>query len=116
MRERAAPLQVPTTGAAARVASADDGDRVTGRARRLLAAERRDEQWSARAVRAAGSVLRRIGVEESERGLFAWGSACLMLTGAAAFALMNASEALFLKRVGVAYLPVALLASSTVAA
>src|SRR5262245_8025655 len=61
---------------------------------------------------AAPDLLRRIGVEESEGGLFAWGIACLVLTGAAAFALMNASEALFLKRVGVAYLPVALLASS----
>jgi len=35
-----------------------------------------------------------------------------MLMGAAAYALLNSSEALFLKRVGVDYLPLALLASS----
>src|SRR5262249_15850008 len=57
-------------------------------------------------------VLRRIGVEESERFLFGWASSCLMLTGTAGFALMNSSETLFITRVGVEYLPGALLASS----
>src|SRR5262245_15096706 len=67
---------------------------------------------SSRSLKAPGRVLRGIRVEESERFLFGWASSCLMLTGTAAFALMNSSETLFLKRIGVEYLPAALLASS----
>lgn len=58
------------------------------------------------------SVLGRLGIEPAERSLFGWAALTLALMGAAAFALLNASETLFLKRVGVAYLPWALLASS----
>jgi AAA family ATP:ADP antiporter len=57
-------------------------------------------------------VLSRVGIEPSERALCGWAGLCLALLGAAAYALFNASEALFLKRVGVAYLPWVLLASS----
>ena len=58
------------------------------------------------------STLRRVGIEPAERALCGWAGLCLLLLGATAFALLNASETLFLKRVGVAYLPWALLASS----
>jgi len=57
-------------------------------------------------------MLARLGVEDSERAIFSWAWLCLLLTGAATFALLNVSETLFLKRVGVEYLPYALLASS----
>lgn len=56
--------------------------------------------------------LSRIGVEESETSLFLWAGLSLGFTGAAAFALINTAETLFLKRVGVEYLPLVLLASS----
>jgi AAA family ATP:ADP antiporter len=56
--------------------------------------------------------LERIGIDSSERALCGWAVLCLAMLGAAAFALFNASETLFLKRVGVAHLPWALLASS----
>jgi hypothetical protein len=56
--------------------------------------------------------LDRIGIESSERALCGWAGLCVALLGAAAYALFNSSETLFLKRVGVAYLPWALLASS----
>ena len=58
------------------------------------------------------NALRRIGIEPAERALCGWAALCLLLIGATAFALLNASETLFLKRVGVTYLPWALLASS----
>ena len=57
-------------------------------------------------------MLARLGVEDSERAVFSWAWLCLLLLGAAAAALVNLSETLFLKRVGVEYLPFALLASS----
>ena len=57
-------------------------------------------------------LLRRVGVEPGERALFGWAALCLVLVGATAFALLNAAETLFLKRVGVVYLPWALLASA----
>ncbi|MEE9607126.1 MAG: cyclic nucleotide-binding domain-containing protein [Myxococcota bacterium] len=57
-------------------------------------------------------MLSRLGVERAERPLFAWSAACLGLLGAAAFALLNTAETLFLKRIGVEYLPLVLLASS----
>ena len=53
-----------------------------------------------------------MGVAPAERGLFGWAGLCLFLMGAAAFALMNTAETLFLKRVGVEALPLALLLSS----
>jgi hypothetical protein len=58
------------------------------------------------------SALRGIGVEPAERSLFGWGMLVLFLVGAASYAVLNAAETLFLKRVGVAYLPWVLLASS----
>jgi len=58
------------------------------------------------------SLLQRIGVRPEERGLFGWGALYLLLLGAASTALMNTAETLFLKRVGVESLPLALLASS----
>ena len=57
-------------------------------------------------------MLARLGVEESERPLFLWAGLCLGCSGAAAFALLNTAETLFLKRIGVEYLPAVLLASS----
>jgi hypothetical protein len=56
--------------------------------------------------------LRRVGIEPAERALCGWAGLCLLLLGATAFSLLNASETLFLKRVGVNYLPWVLLASS----
>ena len=56
--------------------------------------------------------LRRIGIEPSERALFGWAVLCFALMGATAYALLNSAETLFLKRVGVDYLPWALLASA----
>jgi hypothetical protein len=56
--------------------------------------------------------LRGIGIEPSERVLFGWAGLCLAQIGAASFALMVSSETLFLKRVGVEFLPWALLASA----
>ena len=47
------------------------------------------------------AILERIGVAPAERGLFGWAALCLFLLGAAAIALMNTAETLFLKRVGV---------------
>jgi hypothetical protein len=58
------------------------------------------------------SALRRLGIEPAERSIFGHAGLCLMLLGATAFALLNSSETLFLKRVGVEKLPWALLASS----
>jgi hypothetical protein len=57
-------------------------------------------------------MLRRMDVRPAERLIFGWGSACLVLLGAAAFALLNTAETLFLKRVGVESMPLALLASA----
>ena len=61
-----------------------------------------------------GSLLQRLGVEPGERPLFLWAGLSLALMGAAALGLLNTSETLFLKRVGVEYLPVVLLATSGV--
>ena len=57
-------------------------------------------------------ILERIGIQPAERALVGWAGLCLVLMGAAAFALLNTAETLFLKRVGVDALPLALLASS----
>ena len=57
-------------------------------------------------------LLQQLGVRTSERKLFGLAGLCLVLQGAAAFALLNTAETLFLKRVGVDALPVALLASA----
>jgi len=56
--------------------------------------------------------LDKIGVQPSERAIFSWAGVCLGLLGGAGIALANTAETLFLKRVGVEYLPMALLASS----
>ncbi len=61
---------------------------------------------------ALDGILQRLGAQPAERGLLGWAALCLVLLGTAAFALLNASETLFLKRVGVEALPWALLASS----
>ena len=58
--------------------------------------------------------LRRIGVEASEESFFTWAGLCLLLLGAAATALQNSAETLFLKRVGVEFLPLAFLACSVI--
>jgi hypothetical protein len=58
------------------------------------------------------AALDRIGVEPSERAIFAWAGVCLALLGGAGIALANTAETLFLKRVGVEYLPMALLGNS----
>jgi len=63
-------------------------------------------------VDAFESALRRVGIEPGERALCGWAGLCLALLGATAYALLNSSETLFLKRVGVAQLPWALLGSS----
>ena len=57
-------------------------------------------------------VLGRLGVQPAERALLGWAVACLLLLGASSFALLNAAETLFLKRVGVDFVPLALLASA----
>ncbi|MEE8310927.1 MAG: hypothetical protein V3R77_01635, partial [Candidatus Binatia bacterium] len=57
-------------------------------------------------------IFERIGVEPAERRLFGWATLSLFLLGASAYALLNSSETLFLKRVGVEHLPLALLCSS----
>ena len=58
------------------------------------------------------AALDRIGVHSSERAIFSWAGLCLGLLGGAGIALANTAETLFLKRVGVEYLPMALLGSS----
>jgi hypothetical protein len=63
-------------------------------------------------VTLVNSILQRLGVLPAERAIFGWSGLCLFLMGAAAFALMNSSETLFLKRVGVDAMPLALLSSS----
>src|SRR5262245_19560731 len=57
-------------------------------------------------------VARSIGVERSELRVFAWASATFFLIHAASVVLANASDTLFLKRIGVNLLPVAFLVSS----
>lgn len=57
-------------------------------------------------------LLQRVGVLPAERALVLWAVACLVLLGGAGFAILNMAEVLFLKRVGVEALPVALMASS----
>jgi hypothetical protein len=57
---------------------------------------------------------RRLGIQRGERTLFAWGAACLLLLGFADASVRNASETLFVKRVGPGVLPIAILLSSLV--
>jgi AAA family ATP:ADP antiporter len=57
-------------------------------------------------------VVRRLGIEPGEGRLFFWGAAALALAGWADVSVKNASETLFLKRVGVDYLPIAYLLNS----
>jgi hypothetical protein len=56
--------------------------------------------------------FRRLGFSSREARLLTWGGGCLAVAGWADVSLQNAAETLFLKRVGVAYLPWALLASA----
>ncbi len=58
------------------------------------------------------AALDRIGVHSSERAIFSWAGLCLGMLGGAGIALANTAETLFLKRVGVEFLPMALLGSS----
>ncbi len=55
---------------------------------------------------------RRLGIEPTERKLFFWAAATLFLIGWADVSVKNASETLFLKRVGVFFLPMVFLAGS----
>jgi hypothetical protein len=57
-------------------------------------------------------VVRKLGIEPGEGRLFFWGAAALALAGWADVSVKNASETLFLKRVGVDYLPIAYLLNS----
>jgi hypothetical protein len=63
-------------------------------------------------MRLLNEALRKLGVEPAERTLVLWAGASLFLLGAAGVAILNTAEALFLKRVGVESLPLALMASS----
>lgn len=56
--------------------------------------------------------FRRLGFGTREARLLTWGGGCLAVAGWADVSLQNAAETLFLKRVGVVYLPWALLASA----
>ena len=56
--------------------------------------------------------MRKLGIEPGEGRLFFWGAAALALAGWADVSVKNASETLFLKRVGVEYLPIAYLLNS----
>jgi hypothetical protein len=60
------------------------------------------------------AMWRRLGIQRGERTLFAWGAACLLLLGFADASVRNASETLFVKRVGPGVLPIAILLSSLV--
>lgn len=55
---------------------------------------------------------RKLGIEDNERELVAWGAMALCLVGWSDVSMQNAAETFFLKRVGVEYLPLAFLASS----
>jgi hypothetical protein len=57
---------------------------------------------------------RRLGIQRGERRLFAWAAGCLLLLGWADVSVKNASETLFVKRVGVGVLPLAILVSNLV--
>jgi hypothetical protein len=57
---------------------------------------------------------RRLGIQRGERRLFAWAAGCLLLLGWADVSVKNASETLFVKRVGVGVLPIAILVSNLV--
>ena len=56
--------------------------------------------------------MRKLGIEPGEGRLFCWVAAALALAGWADVSVKNASETLFLKRVGVDYLPIAYLLNS----
>ena len=65
-----------------------------------------------RGVNPLSTLAHRFGVQPAERALLGWAGLCLIGMGAAAFALLNTAETLFLKRVGVEALPLVLLASA----
>ena len=50
-------------------------------------------------------MLRKLGIEEGEGRVFAWGAAALFLIGWADVSVKNVSETFFLKRVGIDLLP-----------
>jgi len=57
-------------------------------------------------------MLRKLGIEPGEGRLFAWAAGVLFLVGWAEVSVKNASETLFLKEVGVQFLPSAFLVNS----
>jgi ATP/ADP translocase len=57
-------------------------------------------------------LLARLGVQPGERRVFAWSAAAFFLIGWASVSLANVADTLFLKRIGVQYLPAVFLASS----
>jgi len=57
-------------------------------------------------------MLRKLGIEPGETGVFALGASALFLVGWADVSMKNVAEALFVKRVGVELMPLAFLASS----
>jgi len=61
---------------------------------------------------AVSRLERSLGIEVGEGRVFAWGAATLFLIGWASVSLSNVSETFFLKRVGVARLPVVFLVNS----
>jgi hypothetical protein len=85
-------------------------ERPPGEGRRAILLQA-DEVCSG-AVGPITNLLERIGVQPAERSLFGWATLSLFLMGASTFALLNTAETLFLKRVGVEAMPLALLVSS----
>ena len=61
---------------------------------------------------AVSRLARSLGIEAGEGRVFAWGATTLFLIGWASVSLTNVSETFFLKRVGVAHLPVVFLVNS----
>jgi hypothetical protein len=61
-------------------------------------------------------LARTLGVEPGEGRAFAWGAATFFLAGWAVVSITNVGETLFLKRVGVAYLPLVFLGNSVLLA
>jgi ATP/ADP translocase len=57
-------------------------------------------------------LVRAFGIEPDERRVFVWGAVTVFLIGWAAVSLANVSETLFLKRIGVDYVPVVFLVNS----
>jgi hypothetical protein len=60
----------------------------------------------------AGRLSRALGIERGEHRIFAWAASTAFLVGTANVSLSNVGDTLFLKRIGVDWLPWAFLASS----